>query len=134
MRKHILFPPIQYSKNEGLLVDGNVEMGNYDSAVANADKMNSIRPDLTSYSRVSYLREIYSDYPKAIKAIKMAVETGGEGDEHTEWTKTLLANLFEITGDFKTADSQYRFSLSLRQRLPLCFSRPGRNCINKQRL
>jgi hypothetical protein len=39
-------------------VDGNVEMGNYDSAVAFADKMVALRPDLTSYSRVSYLREI----------------------------------------------------------------------------
>ncbi|MEO6455028.1 MAG: hypothetical protein ABIN97_13180, partial [Ginsengibacter sp.] len=60
----------------GLLVDGNVEMGYYDSAVVNADKMNAIRPDLTSYSRVSYLREIYGDYTGAIKAMKMAVETG----------------------------------------------------------
>ena len=32
----------------GILVDGNVEMGNYDSAVANAEKMMSIRPDLRS--------------------------------------------------------------------------------------
>ncbi len=102
----------------GLLVDGNVEMGNYDSAVVNADKMNSIRPDLTSYARVSYLREIFGDYPGAIKAMKMAVETGGAGDEHTEWTRTQLANLFEKTGDFKTADSLYRFSLSLRPDYP----------------
>ena len=47
----------------GLLVDGNVEMGNYDTAVAYADKMVGVRPDLTSYSRVSYLREIFGDYP-----------------------------------------------------------------------
>src|SRR5262249_49121764 len=47
----------------GILVDGYVEMGNYDSAVANADKMVSIRPDIRSYARVSYLREIYGDYP-----------------------------------------------------------------------
>lgn len=102
----------------GLMVDGNVEMGNYDSAVVNADKMNSIRPDLTSYSRVSYLREIYGDYPGAITAMKMAVETGGAGDEHTEWTRTQLANLFEKTGDLKKADSLYRFSLSLRPDYP----------------
>ncbi len=98
----------------GLLVDGNVEMGNYDSAVVNADRMNAIRPDLTSYSRVSYLREIFGDYNNSIKAMKMAVETGGAGDEHTEWTRTQLAQLYEKTGDFKSADTLYKLSLTMR--------------------
>ena len=53
----------------GLMVDGNVEMGHYDSAVKYADKMVSIRPDLTSYSRISYLREIFGDYKGAIDAM-----------------------------------------------------------------
>ena len=102
----------------GLLVDGNVEMGNYDSAVVFADKMVSVRPDLTSYSRVSYLREIYGDYQGSIKAMKMAVETGGAGDEHTEWTRTQLASLHEKVGDFTKADSLYNYSLVLRPSYP----------------
>ena len=102
----------------GLLVDGNVEMGHYDSAVTYADKMVSIRPDLTSYSRVSYLREIFGDYAGSIKAMRMAVETGGAGDEHTEWTRTQLAQLFEKTGDLKSADSLFNFSLALRPGYP----------------
>ncbi len=102
----------------GLLVDGNVEMGNYDSAVIYADKMVAVRPDLTSYSRVSYLREIFGDYKGAIQAMKMAAETGGPGDEHTEWTRVQLASLHEKTGDFKTADSLYQSSLFLRPNYP----------------
>lgn len=98
----------------GLLVDGNVEMGNYDSAVVYADKMVSVRPDLTSYSRVSYLREIFGDYNGAIEAMKKAVEAGGPGDEHTEWTRTQLAGLYEKTGDYKTAEQVYSQSLSMR--------------------
>jgi tetratricopeptide (TPR) repeat protein len=98
----------------GLLVDGNVEMGRYDSAVVYADKMVSVRPDLTSYSRVSYLREIYGDYTGAIKAMKMAVETGGAGDEHTEWTRVQLGSLYEKVGDYKKADTLYQYSLALR--------------------
>jgi tetratricopeptide (TPR) repeat protein len=39
----------------GLLVDGYVEMGNYNTAVECADKMVSIRPDMRSYSRIAYL-------------------------------------------------------------------------------
>lgn len=102
----------------GLLVDGNVEMGNYDSAVADADKMVSIRPDLTSYSRVSYLREIFGNYKSSIEAMKMAAEAGGQGDEHTEWTRVQLGNLYEKTGDYKTAESLYNVSLSMRQDYP----------------
>jgi tetratricopeptide (TPR) repeat protein len=100
------------------MVDGNVEMGNYDSAVANADKMVSIRPDLTSYSRVSYLREIFGNYKSAIDAMKMAADAGGRGDEHTEWTRVQLASLYEKTGDYKTAEELYRTSLSMRPDYP----------------
>ena len=102
----------------GLLVDGNVEMGNYDSAVAYSDKMVSIRPDLTSYSRISYLREIYGNYKSSIEAMKMAVEAGGRGDEHTEWTRVQLAQLYEKTGDYKSAEDLYNMSLALRPDYP----------------
>lgn len=63
----------------GLCVDGHVEMGDYQSAVEDADKMLSIRPDIRSYSRASYLREIYGDYPGAIEAMRMAVDAGYPG-------------------------------------------------------
>src|SRR5450631_2540033 len=88
----------------GLLVDGYTEMGQYDSAVANADNMVSIRPDIRSYSRISYLREIHGDYPGAISAMKMAVDAGAPGDEATEWTRVQLGHLYENTGDLKSAE------------------------------
>ncbi len=110
----------------GLMVDGNVEMGNYDSAVANADKMVSIRPDLTSYSRVSYLREINGNYPAAIDAMKQAVMAGGPGDEYTEWSRVQLAQLFEKTGNFKTADTIYQNSLIFRPNYPFALAGLGR--------
>ncbi len=98
----------------GLLVDADVEMGNYDSAVANSDRMVSIRPDLKSYSRISYLREIYGDYPGAIQAMKMAVDAGGPGDEATEWTRVQLGHLYENTGDLKSAEMHYLIALNER--------------------
>jgi tetratricopeptide (TPR) repeat protein len=98
----------------GMLVDGNVEMGNYDSAVANSDRMVSIRPDLKSYSRISYLREIYGDYPGAIQAMKMAVDAGAPGDEGTEWTRIQLGHLYENTGDLKSAEMHYTIALNER--------------------
>jgi len=98
----------------GIAVDGNVEMGNYNAAVEDADKMLSIRPDLRSYSRASYLREIYGDYPGAIEAMKMAVDAGAEGDETTEWCRVQLGRLYEYTADLKNAEMHYTIALDER--------------------
>src|SRR5205814_10476284 len=46
--------------------------------------------------------------------MKMAVEAGGAGDEHTEWARYQLANLYQKMGDFKKAEELYNFSLSVR--------------------
>jgi tetratricopeptide (TPR) repeat protein len=113
----------------GLMVDGNVEMGNYDSAIAYADKMVSIRPDLTSYSRISYIREIHGDYKGAIDAMKMAVEAGGPGDEYTEWSRIQLAALLEKTGDLKNAEALYNISLNLRPNYPFALAGLGRMAL-----
>jgi len=98
----------------GLLVDGNVEMGNYKAAVEYADKMVSIRPDIRSYSRISYLREIYGDYPGAIEAMKMAIEAAPPGEETTEWTRVQLGRLYENKGDLKNAAMHYSIALENR--------------------
>jgi tetratricopeptide (TPR) repeat protein len=98
----------------GIMVDGNVEMGNYTAAVENSDKMMSIRPDIRSYSRVSYLREIHGDYAGAIEAMKMAVEAGAYGDEGTEWCRIQLARLYENTGELRTAEMHYTIALNER--------------------
>ncbi|MEO6667904.1 MAG: hypothetical protein ABIN36_00425 [Ferruginibacter sp.] len=98
----------------GLIIDGNVEMGNYSAAVAAADKMVSIRPDLRSYSRIAYLREIHGDYPGAIDAMKMAITAGATGQESTEWCRVQLGKLYEGTGDIKSALFEYQLSLAVR--------------------
>ena len=98
----------------GVLCDSHVELGQYDDAVKAADKMVSIRPDIRSYSRVSYLREIYGDYPGAIEAMKLALSAGYPGLEQTEWTRVYLGRLYEITGDTKTAELHYDNALTTR--------------------
>jgi len=102
----------------GILVDANVEMGRYDSALSAAERMMSIRPDLRSYARVSYLREIYGDYPGAIEAMKMAVDAGAAGDEATEWSRVQLGHLYENTGDLKTAAMQFTVAVNNRPGYP----------------
>jgi tetratricopeptide (TPR) repeat protein len=113
----------------GLLVDGNVEMGHYDSAVANVDRMESVRPDIRSYSRISYLREIHGDYPGAIGAMKMAVNAGGQGDETTEWTRVQLGRLCEKTGDMNSAKMHYTIALNERTDYPFALAGLARTAV-----
>ena len=110
----------------GIIVDGNVEMGNYTAAVENSDKMVSIRPDLRSYSRISYLREIHGDYTGAIEAMKMAVQAGAPGDEATEWTRVQLGHLYENTGDLKFAEMHYTIALDERPNYAYALAGMGR--------
>jgi tetratricopeptide (TPR) repeat protein len=102
----------------GALVDANVELGNYAQAVQDCDKMVSIRPDLRSYSRVSYLRQIHGDNRGAINAMKMAVEAGGAGDENTEWARVTLGDLYMNIGNLDSAEFEYRSSLGYRSDYP----------------
>ncbi len=102
----------------GILVDANVELGNYKPALDDADKMVSIRPDIRSYSRISYLREIYGDIPGAIEAMKLAIEAGSPGSESTEWARVQLGKLYEQLGQMKYAEMYYTISLENRPGYP----------------
>ncbi len=106
----------------GLLVDANVETGDYPKAVEMADKMVTVRPDIRSYSRVSYLREIHGDVPGSIAAIKMAVTAGYPGYEDTEWSRMVLAHLYEDTNQPDQAEAQYLTALEERPDYPFALA------------
>ncbi len=89
----------------GSLVDAFVELGDYAKAVETADKMISIRPDLRSYSRVSYLREIYGMPDYAIHAMTLAVEAGSPGSEEKSWAALQLAQLYLRYNKFKESEN-----------------------------
>lgn len=102
----------------GALVDALVELGEYKEATATADKMTSIRPDIRSYSRVSYLRELYGDIPGAIEAMDQAVQSGYPGYEETAWARLKLGELYEKSGKKDVAKKQYQMILTERQNYP----------------
>lgn len=110
----------------GLLVDANVELGDYDAAVEMADKMNSVRPDLRSYSRISYLREIFGDMQGSMEAIKMAVDAGYPGREDTEWARMVWAHLLEDTNQLDNATEMYNTALAERADYPFALAGLGR--------
>ena len=98
----------------GVLVDANVELGNYEEAVVLSDKMQQLKPSLESYSRASYLREIYGDNKGSIEAMKLAVQAGLPGSEPQCWSKNTLGHMYEVTGQLKLAEQQYQEILALR--------------------
>ena len=98
----------------GILVDANVELGNYEAAIASSDKMQALKPSLEAYSRASYLREIYGDYPGAIAAMKLAVEAGLPGSEPQCWSRNVLGDLYFNTGKLAEAKATYEDNLYLR--------------------
>lgn len=110
----------------GLLTDAYVETGDYKKAIASADKMNGVRPDMRSYSRISYLREIYGDYKGAIEAMKLAVEAGYPGLEQTEWCRQQLGKLYENSGDLTNANLCYDQSIYFRPAFAWAYAGKGR--------
>ena len=100
---------------QAVILDALVELGQYDDAVAAAQRMVDLRPDQTSYSRVSYLRELYGDVDGAIEAMRLAVQSGAPGLEGTEWARVQLGHLYFGRGDLGSADRAYREALA---RLP----------------
>ncbi len=102
----------------GVLVDANVEIGNYEEAVKMADKMIEIRPDLRSYSRISYLREIYGDVKGAKSAMIGAVKTGDPISEYTCWGLKTLGEIYESEGELDSAATCYEITLERRPNYP----------------
>ena len=113
----------------GLIVDGNVETGNYKAALEAADKMISIRPDTRSYSRIAFLREIHGDIPGAAEAMKLAVDAGAPGDENTEWCRVQFGKLNEKMGKLNDAKMYYSIAVENRQDYPYALAGLARIAI-----
>jgi len=95
----------------GVIGDAQIELGMYNQAIDTIQKMVDLRPDLSSYSRISYARELHGDLAGAIEAMKMAVAAGGPNAENTNWTRVQLGNLYFNSGDLTAAEAQYQQAL-----------------------
>ena len=115
----------------GILCDANLELGNYKEAMQMGDKMVSVRPDIRSYARISYLREVHGDYTGAIEAMKLAADAGYPGLEETEWTRCILGHLYENTFSLDTAE--YEYQIALRNRPEYAFAYAGLGRIAKSK-
>ena len=97
--------------NYGVMGDALVELGRYDEAIQTVQKMVDLRPDVSSYSRVSYLRELHGQYDGAIEAMQEAVQAGGPTSENRAWVTYQLGNLYFNKGDLANAEKTYQEAL-----------------------
>jgi tetratricopeptide (TPR) repeat protein len=95
----------------GAIADAQVELGRYDEAIITVQAMVDLRPDLSSYSRVSYLRELRGDAAGAIDAMGMAVDAGSAVPENVAYVEVLLGNLHFNRGELSAAEHAYGHAL-----------------------
>ena len=97
----------------GIIGDAQVELGDYEQAVDTFQRMINLRPDLSSYSRVSYMRELYGDVPGALQAMRQAAEAGGPAPENAAWTHWQIGNLLFNSGQLAEAEKEYNMALTV---------------------
>jgi len=107
---------------QGILVDAHTQLGNYAAAVEAADRMVAMRPDLKSYSRVSYLRELHGDIDGAIEAMTMAVAAGAPGSEEKAWARTTLATTLADNGRTREARRELELAAIEREGYPFAIA------------
>jgi tetratricopeptide (TPR) repeat protein len=97
----------------GVIADAQTELGLYDDAVQTLQTMIDMRPDLSSYSRVSYARELHGDMEGAIEVMQEAVTASGASAENSAWVRVQLGNLYFTQGDLAHAEEEYQRTLTL---------------------
>lgn len=98
----------------GVIADAQIELGRYDEAIDTLQTMVDLRPDMSSYSRISYLRELHGDTDGALEMMQLAVDSGTPNSENTAWVRTQLANLYFNMGDVDQAELEYQRTLQNR--------------------
>ncbi|MFO0679580.1 MAG: tetratricopeptide repeat protein [Polyangiaceae bacterium] len=89
--------------------DAYLELGRYEEAIRSAQKMVDLKPNLPSYSRVSYLAWLRGDLAKAKETVRLALDSGKDvrDPEPYAWVLVQAGNLFLSAGDFDGADAGF---------------------------
>jgi len=95
----------------GVVVDANVELGRYRDAERTLQRMVNLKPNLDSYARVAYYRELRGDLDGASVALGLAASAGGEAPENVAYVQTLMGNIELAQG--RTAQARRAFDSAL---------------------
>jgi tetratricopeptide (TPR) repeat protein len=98
----------------GQITDALVELGDYPGAVKAAQTMVDLRPDSSSYARVSYLRSLHGDTQGAINAMIAALKAANPNDpEGVAWCRVQIGNELMNTGKIDEAEREFDSALRI---------------------
>ncbi|MBD0283431.1 MAG: tetratricopeptide repeat protein [Thermoleophilaceae bacterium] len=110
LRAHRIMPEL--ADPLPVIADAQVELGRYRAAAGTIQRMLDLKPNLASYARVSYLRELSGDLEGAVEAMRLAVSAGAGVPESVAYVQTLLGDLELQRGRPAAARSTYRAALA----------------------
>jgi tetratricopeptide (TPR) repeat protein len=111
----------------GVLTDANAELGNYEEAVEAAQTMVDLKPNMTSYARVSHMRSLHGDTDGAIEAMKTAARiTDPLEKEMQSWCLVRIGDELWRTGKFVEAERVYDEALGNFPNYHLAIAGKGR--------
>ncbi len=97
----------------GVIGDAQLELGRYPEAIATFQAMVDLRPDLSSFARVAYARELMGDPTGAIEAMERAATAGASSPEDFAWAQGQLGDMFFDQGDLEEAEHRYLNTLAV---------------------
>ena len=95
-----------------ILVDALVELGRYREAERTLQRLVDLKPNLSSYARVSYFRELTGDLAGAAEALQLAIDAGGPVPENIAYVQSLLGSLELGRGRLAEARRAYAAALA----------------------
>jgi tetratricopeptide (TPR) repeat protein len=98
----------QIPLNYGVIADAQIELGRYSAAADTLQRWVDLKPELSTYARISYFRELHGDIRGALAAMRLAVSAGGDTPENFSYVETLVGNLHLTRGAYGAAHAAYR--------------------------
>ena len=95
-----------------MTVDALVELGRYGDARRALQRLADLKPNLSTYARVSYLRELHGDLGGAASALDLAAAAGGPAPENAAAIEVLRGDLALVRGRPAEARAAYGRALS----------------------
>jgi len=107
------------------MTDALVELGDYPGAFNTAQAMMDIKPSASSYSRVSYLRELQGNTKGAVESMRAAAEAAGDS-ETAAWCRAHLGDLLINSGKAAAAEHEFDNALLILPDYYLALAGKGR--------
>ncbi len=101
------------SRPLGVVGDAQIELGRYRAAFATFERMVALKPNLASYARIAYARELSGDTAGAIAAMRLALDATGGQPEPTAWTLVELGKLELGRGRSSAAERHFKAALAI---------------------